>query len=193
MRTAVILAGGESRRMQRDKLALLFGGQSLLASAVKRFSGVFDQVWLSVNDPSKYDDIKAPRIVDVYKGCGPLGGLHAALTEADEDGVFLVAADLPFADPRAALKIMTLTGNADVGLMIDGQGRYEPLFAYYKKTVLPHAESALKDGQYKLSWLLDQMRLQCVSPAELGNFWSNRLLLNINYPQDYEKLIAGGG
>jgi molybdopterin-guanine dinucleotide biosynthesis protein A len=192
VRTAVILAGGESRRMQRDKLALLFGGQSLLASAVRRFSGCFDQVWLSVNDPGKYSDIKAPRIVDVYRGCGPMGGLHAALAEAAGDGVFLVAADLPYADPRAALKIMELTGDADVGLMTDGQGRYEPLFAYYKKSVLPHAESALKAGQYKLSQLLEQLRLRCVTPAELGNLWSDRLLLNINYPQDYEKLIAGG-
>ncbi len=74
MSTAVVLAGGESRRMQRDKLALRFNGETLLASAVRRFSQSFDEVWLSVADPKKYGDIKAPRVADIYKGCARWAG-----------------------------------------------------------------------------------------------------------------------
>jgi molybdopterin-guanine dinucleotide biosynthesis protein A len=192
MRTAVILAGGESRRMQRDKLALNFGGETLLASAVRRFSGCFDSVFLSVADPNKYAEIKAPKVVDIYKGCGPMGGLHAALSQTASDGVFLVAADLPYADPAAALKIMELCGENDICLMTDSRSRYEPLFAYYKKTVLPYAEEALKAGDYKLITLLDHVRVHLVTQEELGPLWREDMLLNVNYPADYEKLIEAG-
>jgi molybdopterin-guanine dinucleotide biosynthesis protein A len=177
--------------MQRDKLALRFGGESLLASAARRFSAGFDEVWLSVADPDKYSEIAIPRVVDIYKGCGPMGGLHAALSAAAGTGVFLIAADLPFADPAAALRIMALAGESDVCLLADSRGRYEPLFAYYKKSILPQVEAALQAGQYKLADVLDRVRLRLVRAPELGSLWSDRLLLNINYPEDYEKLIAG--
>ncbi|NLA87867.1 MAG: NTP transferase domain-containing protein, partial [Clostridiales bacterium] len=62
MSTAVILAGGQSRRMKRDKLALPFGRGSLLASVVSRFSEFFDTVYLSVADAEKYPEIHAVRI-----------------------------------------------------------------------------------------------------------------------------------
>ena len=193
MSTAIILAGGESRRMKKDKMALPYGASSLLSSCVSRFSEYFDTVRLSVGDAAKYPEIKASRLVDIYKGCGPMSGLHAGLTETDEDGVFLVAADLPYADPRAALRIIALSGDFDVCLTVDSQSRYEPLFAYYKKTVLPLLECALRAGDFKLVSLLNRIRLRVVTAEELGGLWQDKLLLNINYPADYEKLMGENG
>jgi molybdopterin-guanine dinucleotide biosynthesis protein A len=190
MSTAVILAGGESRRMQKDKLVLQVGGESLLASAVRRFSACFDEVWLSVAEPEKYGEIQVPRVVDIYKGCGPMGGLHAALSKTTEDGIFLVAADLPYADPAAALRLIELAGACDVCLMADSRSRYEPLFAYYKKTILPNVEAALRNGNYKLAALLDGARLRLADSAALGPLWREDMLLNINYPEDYERLAG---
>ncbi len=77
--TAVILAGGKSSRMGRDKLCLDFGGLSLLESAVRRFGAYFDKVVVSVGDLSKYPDIKAEKVEDIYKESGPMSGLHAAM------------------------------------------------------------------------------------------------------------------
>jgi molybdopterin-guanine dinucleotide biosynthesis protein A len=189
MSTAVVLAGGESRRMKRDKLALPFGASSLLSSAVNRFSEYFDTVCLSVADTDKYPEISALRIADIHKGCGPMGGLHAALKRTEDEGIFLVAADLPYADPRAALRLMELCASGDVCVMTDGESRYEPLFGYYKKSILPHVENALRTGDYKLASLYDKVSLRVVTKAELGGLWNEKLLLNINYPEDYERLL----
>lgn len=189
MSTAVILAGGQSRRMKRDKLALPFGTGTLLASAVRRFSTAFDQVYLSVADADKYPEIEAARISDVYMGCGPMGGLHAALSCARDDGIFLVAADLPFSDPQAARMMIELAGENDVCVMADSEGRYEPLFGYYKKTILPYVEAALASGDYKIAALFDKIKLRIVTTNELGSLWSDKLLLNVNYPEDYERLL----
>ncbi len=189
MQTAVILAGGQSRRMGEDKLTLRFGARSLLDSAVRRFSQSFDTVYLSVADPDKYQDIRAERLVDIHPGCGPISGIHAALTGTRDAGVFVAAADLPFAQPAAAHRLIELCADADVCLTTDERGRPEPLFAYYKKSILPHVESAIRAGDYKLVTLIDRLNARRVSPDELGDLWDERLLLNVNYPDDYKRLV----
>lgn len=189
MSTVVILAGGESRRMKRDKMELRFKTESFLESAVKRFSPYFDTLFISVADLGKYPDIMEKRVVDEFKGCGPISGLHAGLKNAEDDGIFLVAADLPFADPLAAKRIIELTGSSDIGIMADGEARFEPLFAYYKKPVLPVVVRALEAGDYKIAALFDKVNLRLVTSSELGGLWNEKLLLNINYPEDYESLL----
>ena len=179
--------------MKKDKMALPFGASSLLASCVSRFSECFDTVYLSVADAGKYPEIAAERLVDIYPGCGPISGLHAGLLRTEEDGVFLVAADLPYAEPRAALRLIALSEGCDVCVTADRQSRYEPLFAYYGKALLPRLEQALLRGEYKLVSLFDRVRVRVVTAEELGGLWHEKLLLNINYPDDYEKLLSENG
>lgn len=175
--------------MKRDKLALRFGEQTLLELTINRFTPYFDTVYISVAEEDKYPQIKAPRLVDVYKGCGPMAGLHAALSRSDDEGVFLVAADLPFADPAAAKRLIELAGTSDVSLTADSRSRFEPLFAYYKKTMLEPVENALKAGNYKIATLIAASRVHVVTREEFGSLWNDKLLLNINYPEDYQMLL----
>ena len=69
---AVILAGGRSRRMGRDKPELPFGDETLLRRAVRLYSGCFDRVYLSVSGGEKHVDAGVERIEDVFRGCGPM-------------------------------------------------------------------------------------------------------------------------
>ena len=192
MYTAVILAGGSSRRMGRDKPELLFNGKTFLQAAVDRFSEAFDEVYVSVADEKKYSSVKAKRVVDIYPGCGPMAGLHAALLACRGEGVFLVAADLPFSNPEAAKKMISLCQNNDICIMMDSCGRYEPLFAYYRKTLLPDIERLLKSGRYKMTELFANARMRIADKSELGQAWRDVMLVNINYPDDYNRLINGG-
>ena len=188
---AVILAGGKSRRMGRDKLALDFGGMSLLESAVERFNSEFSEsVYISVGDPEKYAQVKALRIVDIYPGTGPLSGLHAALATipAPNDGVFLIAADLPFASAHAAKHIITLRGNSEVCVIKLPDGRLEPLFAYYSKSLLQRCEDQIKSGDYRMSVLINNANVRYVEPQELGAYWDEKMIWNINNPDDYARI-----
>lgn len=189
MSAAVILAGGKSRRMGRDKLGLTIGGRTLLESAVIRFAAEFDDVYISVADAEKYPEIDARRVVDVHPGAGPLSGLHAALTTIPEDGVFLVAADLPDSSPRAAMRMIELCGGADACVIKQPDGLLEPLFGYYKKTLLRRCEDMLLSGERRMTELLSMSDTRYVSPTELGGLWDERMLRNINYPADYEKIL----
>jgi molybdopterin-guanine dinucleotide biosynthesis protein A len=96
---------------------------------------------------------------------------------------------MPFSDPLAAQRIIELTGERDIGALTDGNGRFEPLFAYYKKSILPIVERAIASGDYKLKTIFDKVSVKTVIREELGGLYSDRLLLNVNYPEDYEKLV----
>ena len=188
MSTAVILAGGKSRRMGRDKLNLIYNGSTLLDAAVSRFSAVFDHVYVSVGSIDRYPEIGAERIVDEFPGCGPMAGLHAALRATPDDGVFLAAADLPFSDPKAAMRIIELCGSCDAAMITDAEGRFEPTFGYYRKTLLPVAEELLRAGRYKMMALFESHSIRTIDHSELGSLWHENMLDNINFPEDYARL-----
>ena len=185
--TVVILAGGQSRRMGRDKLRLTLAGETLLARAVRRYGEVFPRVLVSVAGPEKFPELGQMRVFDVWPGAGPLAGLHAGLLKAGED-VFLTGADMPFSSPEKALALSSLCGEADACVLTDEEGRWEPLFGCYRPSVLPRAEELLASGRRSMGALLASVRLREVRLAELGEAPDSLLTRNVNIPEDYEKL-----
>ena len=127
------------------------------------------------------------RVFDRYPGAGPLAGLHAGLLEAGE-AVFLTGADMPFSSPEKALALIALCGEADACVLTDADGRWEPLFGYYRPSVLPKAEELLSSGRRSMGALLASVGLREVSLPELGEGPDSPLLRNLNVPEDYEKL-----
>ena len=175
MTPVIILAGGKSSRMGTDKTRLTYGGETLLERAYRRFSVRFDTLISARGDVG----IPEARVIcDIVPGLGPISGLHAALQEFES--VFLVAADMPFADPVIAEQVMEYGRDACACAATSG-GRVEPLFAYYTVQVLPEIDYALQTGDYSLHSLLSRVgaRLFETSPETLEN---------INRPEDYEKL-----
>ena len=189
MAAIVILAGGASKRMGRDKLMLDIDGMTLLESAALKFEAEFGRVYISVSDNGKYPYIRAEKIADVRKGAGPLSGLHAALSSPilndSSDGVFLVAADLPYASPKAARRIIELCAGYDACIIRLPDGKIEPLFGCYKKALLPLCEEALDSGDNRMSEVLFKANTRFIAPEALGEFWDDKLIFNINYPDDY--------
>jgi molybdopterin-guanine dinucleotide biosynthesis protein A len=185
---AVILAGGRSRRMGRDKLTLPYGNETLLQRAARIYSGYFDKLYLSVGDSAKYADTDIERIEDLFRDCGPMAGLHAALLKTNAAGVFLIAADLPFANPMAARFITERGRGRDACILKTDDGHCEPLFGYYAKSMLSHAQKALEAGIYSMTALYRHADVRFVSVAELGDLWRENMLFNINSPEDYERM-----
>jgi len=186
--TAVILAGGQSRRMGRDKLRLTLEGEGLLERALRRWEAACDRVLVSVADPEKYPWLGDRQVADRYPGAGPMAGLEAALTLTGGP-VFLTAADMPFASPEAGKRLAALCPEeAEACVLLGPDGRLEPLFALYKPALLPTARGLLEAGRRSMLALLDRSRVYAVRPGELGDAWDPRLLLNLNEQADYEKL-----
>ena len=77
--TGLVLAGGASRRMGRDKAFLELDGRPLIGIVVERMAVVCAEVLLVAGDPRPYADLGVPLVQDRFPGVGVLGGLHAGL------------------------------------------------------------------------------------------------------------------
>jgi molybdopterin-guanine dinucleotide biosynthesis protein A len=179
MQSVAILAGGNARRFGgRDKSALIVNGRTILERQIAELSTVTTDVRVIRRED------------DLVPGCGPLGGLHAALHKARGDALFLVACDMPFVTAALAAYLLMLAGEADAVVPRTDRG-YHPLCAVYRRSCLPAVERRLAERRLKMLDLLDDLRVREVTAGELGRFGHcDRLLANVNTPAEYASLEA---
>lgn len=186
----VIMTGGRSSRMGRDKGALPFGGETLLTRMIARWTGVFDGVAVSVDQVGRYGPLPVPELADLRPSSGPMAGLEAALKGSGADVVFLTAVDLPFSDPNLARHLARLRGDADVCLIRRADGRPEPLFALYAASCLPVVTRSLDGGERALfRGLYPFVQVREVWEKDLPGYDLDHILFNMNRPQDWQTAL----
>jgi molybdenum cofactor guanylyltransferase len=130
---AVILAGGESKRMGRDKAWLEVDGQPLLARAVARVRQLgVGEIFISGRAGEDYSTLKCPVLLDLEPGFGPLGGIERALHAVNAPLLLVLAVDLPHL-PAAFLQKMAARCDRLTGVVPKLNGGLEPLAAIYPK------------------------------------------------------------
>jgi molybdopterin-guanine dinucleotide biosynthesis protein A len=117
--TAVVLAGGQSRRMGRDKAFIDFDGVPLVSRVIERVGNICSEVIVVTNKPDAYSPIlsgvRGARIVgDVYPGKGSLGGIFSGLKAARDDHVLAVACDMPFLNEDLMRYMISLAPGFDL-------------------------------------------------------------------------------
>lgn len=131
--SAVILAGGRSRRMGRDKAWLEVEGRPLLVRAVEtvRALGV-KKIFISGRADVDYSTLKLPVLIDLEPGCGPLGGIERGLDAASSPLLLVLAVDLPQMT-TAFLEKLLASCDSQAGAVPELEGGLEPLAAIYPK------------------------------------------------------------
>ena len=180
--SVIILAGGQSKRMGRDKAALAWEDSSLLNSLLVRLLPLSDDVLVVSNIPR---NLRGPvrEVADIIPGKGPLSGIHAGLTYARYAFAFVTACDVPFLVPALAPRLIAAAGPAD-GSVVVYKDRIEPLFACYHKKCTAVIERLLAEGQYKVRSFLDQIHWV---PVSQWDELDEACFMNMNTSQDYEK------
>jgi len=182
--TAFILAGGRSTRMGTDKAFAMLDGQTLLARALDLARSVTNDVRI-VGDAMKFTPF-APVVEDVFPGCGPLAGIHAALRASPTDLNLMLAVDLPFVSP-ALLQFLIAQAKDPTELVtvpLAARG-LQPLCALYRREFAGAAEKALRDGRYKIDALFEKVRTCVVTEDELqAAGFSPQLFRNLNTPEE---------
>jgi molybdopterin-guanine dinucleotide biosynthesis protein A len=131
--SAVILAGGESRRMGRDKAWIEWNGRPLIDWAVEKVRRIgVEEVFISGRPDGDYCGLGCPVLVDLEPGLGPLGGIERGLFRCMSPLLLVLAVDLPQMTPECLGK---LTARCDrlTGVVPQRAGRWEPLAAIYPK------------------------------------------------------------
>jgi molybdopterin-guanine dinucleotide biosynthesis protein A len=184
----LILAGGASKRMQRDKAALEYQGKTQLARAFELASRHVDKVFVSLRADQTSDPTRAhwPMIVDSGAGEGPIVGIRSALAAHPEVAWLVLACDLPFLSDAA---IEELLGRRDPGALATAyksahDGLPEPLCAIWE----PAAAQVLADYQAAGGHCPRKFLIR--HGAHLLNLPDPRTLDNVNTPEEYSRAVA---
>lgn len=186
--TAFILAGGKSTRMGTDKAFVMLEGRTLLARALQVCRTITNDVRI-VGEAKKFAAF-APVEEDVFPGCGPLAGIHAALRASHADLNLVLAVDLPFISPALLhFLIAQARENGAVVTVPRAAKGWQPLCAVYRRAFAEAAERALRERRYKIDVLFDPALTHVVAEDELRNAgFSPQAFRNLNTP---EELAAG--
>jgi molybdopterin-guanine dinucleotide biosynthesis protein A len=142
---AVVLAGGTARRFggATDKVALEVDGTALLDRVLAGCAGARTTVVVGPRRPTRRP---VSWVREQPPGGGPVAAVAAALPSVTADRILLLAADLPFFDPAtAALLLRELAGEVDAAVLVDADGRDQPLAAAYRTAPLLAALAVLGD------------------------------------------------
>jgi molybdopterin-guanine dinucleotide biosynthesis protein A len=183
--TAAVLAGGQSRRMGRDKRFLQVGGRTLLGHIVAQLLPVVDEVLVGANDEVGPPAVGARVVADEVPGLGPLGGIGACLAAARHDRVFVTACDIPTLPPAFVRMMLRRAREADIAIPVGEDGRHEPMLAVYSRRVLPALRSILAGGGRRVTDLLEAPGVRVLRlPLPRGDWYRN-----LNFPADYGSFL----
>ena len=196
MFSAAILIGGKATRFDgRDKSALVVEGHTILARQLAVLSDVADDVMLAGGAAHAGMPDSVRHVPDLVPGCGPLGGIHAALSSARHDATAMVACDMPFVSAPLLRHLLSLAGGADGPDVVvpKSERGYHPLCAVYSRACIEPAARRLAGGQFKLVELFDDLRVHVVTADALSAFGDpDRLLANVNTSIEYRAIEANG-
>ena len=196
---AIILCGGKSSRMGRDKATLPFGPELMLQRVVRLVSEVVEPGNVVVVAALEQSLPPLPAAVavarDLHKERGPLEGLAAGLRHlaGRAEVAYATACDVPLLSPAFVGRMFELLGDHDIAVPRDGM-HHHPLAAVYRTTVLPHVERLLSADRLRPRFLFDEVNtrevpvedLRCVDP-KLAT------LENLNHEADYLAALAAAG
>ena len=192
--SVVLLAGGKSRRMGKDKRMLPWTPtiqgrpQTILQHVITRASELTDDIIVVTND--SLNVAPARPVTDIYPDCGSLGGIYSGLMSTSNSLAFVAAADMPFIEKPLVQNLLERIGDADAVVPIIDD-RPEPLHAVYRKTCTASMHSRITSKQLKIAPVFNVLKTEWVSEVEVRKIDPElRSFRNLNTPLDYRQALA---
>ena len=184
----LVLAGGSSSRMHRDKAALRYGGKSQLERAFGLASRHASRLFVSVRPSQIADSTRAqhPMIVDSVVGKGPIVGIRSALAVYPDVAWLVLACDLPFLSDAALSQLLLGRDAASLATAYRSahDGLPEPLCAIWEPAAAP-ALAAFQAGGHDCP-----RKFLMRHPTRLLDPLDKRALDNVNTPEEYQQALA---
>lgn len=177
--SGIVLAGGESRRMGRNKAFLELGGQSLISRVLDTLTGLCSELIISANDVAAYAHLPARVVPDIIRNRGPLGGVHAGLASMRNEFAIVVACDMPFLNLRLLRYMAAVATGYDV-VVPRLEGEYEPLHAIYSPGCKEAIEELLAEGPRRIVALYQRVRVREITEEEVRLFNAAPSFFNVN-------------
>lgn len=180
--TGIVLAGGKSARMGRDKRHLVINGETLLARTLSRLRPLVDEVLVVVRERDALPPVDARIVTDRYPGMGVLAGVHAGLAAAHNPWAYVVAGDMPLLNPDLLRAMAALADETCDVVVPRWQVEMEPLHALYRPAACaPAAEAALRAGRRRIIAFYPHVRVREMGEAAVARIDpKGRSFFNVN-------------
>ena len=182
--SAIVLAGGQSRRMGRDKALIDYQGWPIIVHVINTLRAVADDIVVVTNRSDLYSSFGARVVADYDPPCGPLGGIAVGLQAVNHDVAVVVACDMPFLNVPLLRWLIDLAEGVDAVVPQMGD-EFEPLHAVYRQKCHDPIVQRLARGERRVISFFADVRLRSVPEPE----WraldpAGRSLINLNTPGD---------
>jgi molybdopterin-guanine dinucleotide biosynthesis protein A len=206
--SGIVVAGGASRRMRRDKAFVDLNGKPLIARVIEQVRAVCSETIIVANNQQAFAQYGVPVIGDAYPGKGSLGGIFTGLQAAREPYALAVACDMPFLDERLLRYLISLAPGFDVvvprahdpssrlrrvpnatmpraGKPTAKERDLHPLHAVYAKSCLEPMHARLQKDDLRTIGFFETVKVRIVEAQEIDRFDPLHLsFFNVNTPED---------
>ncbi len=198
--TAIILSGGKSSRMGRNKALLKIGNKTIIERVRDQMQHLFNEVLLITNTPDEYKFLNLPIYEDIYKHKGPLAGIHSGLLHSSTDTNFIISCDLPLITKEMIEYLVEFKTNKLI-TVARADGYIQQLAGKYSKDCLKTAEEILQEQLNIENRNTEQKKRGCnvlrlinrigaeIISAESLPFYNDDLYFNVNKTADYDLLV----
>ena len=185
-KTLAILAGGKSSRMNYNNKALLNYKEKKFIEHIIDAGKDYKEIIIISNNKEEYKGFNLRVVEDIYKGNGPLSGIHSALMHSNTDEVLCIACDMPLITKKTLDILGNYNGDYDVLVPLVGD-RLQPLCSIYSKKIVPNLKEAIKENNNKLQSLIKSLNYKVIEGNENIKFIEQDFL-NINTEKEYHEL-----
>lgn len=180
----MVLAGGKSTRMKRNKALLNVEGVSFVERIVKTLGQRFSRISISANRPDEYAFLEYPIVPDVFEDSGPLAGIHSVMKSERTEYLFVVTCDIPFINTDVIDTIIDKR-ESDKILIADDGLRLHYLIGLYPRVFLKDLEKFLERDGRQVGVFINSVDHKTVDVSAFSY-----ALKNINTAEEYEKEIG---
>ncbi|NWF76668.1 MAG: molybdenum cofactor guanylyltransferase [Nitrospirae bacterium] len=189
---AVILAGGENKRMPFIKSFIKINNKRIIESNIELLGKIFNRIIISTNSPEIYFYLGLPMIGDVINTRGPMTGIYSVLINPDINDIFVIGCDMPFIKKKLIKFILSKWNNEWDSIVPLFNSKPQPLLGIYSKRVLTKMEIAINNNQRSLMDFLCKINVLLIKEGEVKEIDPDgRSFVNINTLKDFKKEMGG--
>lgn len=177
--------------MGRDKAFLAFNDKPLLQHVIDAVTPLGLPVRLITNDHNRYAMFGLPMYADIIPGAGSLGGIYTAIQVSETSSVLCLACDMPFVQTDLLRYLIEQMDDAADVIVPQVGGRYQPLHAIYRRTVLPLIRKQLARNALAIYDLYALAHVLVISEDTLkAGHYALRAFTNLNTPEEWKREIT---
>ena len=189
--TAIILAGGKSSRMGFDKQFLKIKERLLIENLIQRLKPSFSEIVIVTNRPEEYKSLPVIVTQDVFKGIGPLAGIHAGLLKSTSHFSYIIACDMPNINIEFINYMKSqITGSDKKAAIARFKEWVEPFNAFYSKDIIEVLEDFLELGGRSVSRFSNNLDAYFIEEEKAREFSQNwDMFYNLNTKDDINEYL----